>query len=145
MNLTMQDVQAYDYARTIFTAYGRYLERNNIKEDTLDNYEDFMEVYDYDKNEIIQKKEDIDNNRECIDEMLCWIQNHYEDYGEEYQMYLTDKNNNDIFFYKLEELLNILELRFSDLDDSLKDISYIEQYGEYKFKINNKEYHLGEL
>lgn len=142
MNLTMQDVQAYDYARTIFTAYGRYLEKKNIKNDTLDSYDDFMEVYDYDKNEIIEKKEDIDTNRFLIDEILCWIQENYES---GYQMYLTDKNNNDVFFYKLEELLNILELRFSDLDDSLKDISYIEQYKEYKFKINNKEYHLGEL
>lgn len=142
MNLTMQDVQAYDYARTIFTTYGRYLERYNIKDDTLDSYENFMEVYDYDKNEIIEKKEDVDNNRDLIDEIVCWIQENNES---GYQMYLTDKNNNDVFFYKLEELLNILELRFSDLDDSLKDISYIEQYGEYKFKINNKEYHLGEL
>lgn len=142
MNLTMQDVQAYDYARTIFTAYGRYLEKKNIKDDTLDSYDDFMEVYDYDKNEIIEKEEDIDNNRDLIDEIVCWIQENNES---GYQMYLTDKNNNDVFFYNLEELLNILELRFSDLDDSLKDISYIEQYGEYKFKINNKEYHLGEL
>lgn len=138
--LSVKDVQAYEYARTIFTAYGRYLERNKIKDDTLDNYDDFMEVYDYDKNEITQ--EDIDNSRDLIDEMLCWIQENNES---GYQMYLTDKNNNDVFFYNLEELLNILELRFSDLDDSLKDISYIEQYGEYKFKINNKEYHLGEL
>lgn len=142
MNLTMQDVQAYDYARTVFTAYGRYLERNNIKDDTLDSYDDFMEVYDYDKNEIIEKEEDIDNNRDLIDEMLCWIQENNES---GYQMYLTDKNNNDVFFYNLEELLNILELRFSDLDDSLKDISYIDQYKEYKFKINNVEYSLGEL
>lgn len=140
--LTMQDVQAYDYARTIFTTYGRYLERNNIKDDTLDSYDDFMEVYDYDKNEIIEKEEDIDNNRDLIDEMLCWIQENNES---GYQMYLTDKNNNDVFFYNLEELLNILELRFSDLDDSLKDISYIDQYKEYKFKINNVEYSLGEL
>lgn len=140
--LSVKDVQAYEYARTIFTAYGRYLERNKIKDDTLDNYENFMEVYDYDKNEIIEKKEDIDNNRDLIDEIVCWIQENNES---GYQMYLTDKNNNDVFFYNLEELLNILELRFSDLDDSLKDISYIEQYGEYKFKINNKEYHLGEL
>lgn len=142
MNLTMQDVQAYDYARTIFTTYGRYLERYNIKDDTLDSYENFMEVYDYDKNEIIEKKEDIDNNRDLVDEIVCWIQENNES---GYQMYLTDKNNNDVFFYNLEELLNILELRFSDLDDSLKDISYIDQYKEYKFKINNKEYHLGEL
>ena len=142
MNLTMQDVQAYDYARTIFTTYGRYLERYNIKDDTLDSYENFMEVYDYDKNEIIEKKEDIDNNRDLVDEIVCWIQENNES---GYQMYLTDKNNNDVFFYSIEELLNILKLRFSDLDDSLKDISYIEQYGEYKFKINNKEYHLGEL
>lgn len=142
MNLTMQDVQAYDYARTIFTAYGRYLERNKIKEDTLDNYDDFMEVYDYDKNEIIEKKEDINKNKDLIDEIVCWIQENNES---GYQMYLTDKNNNDVFFYNLEELLNILELRFSDLDDSLKDISYINQYKEYKFKIDNKEYHLGEL
>lgn len=138
--LSVKDVQAYEYARTIFTAYGRYLERNKIKDDTLDNYDDFMEVYDYDKNEITQ--EDIDNSRDLIDEMLCWIQENNES---GYQMYLTDKNNNDVFFYNLEELLNILELRFSDLDDSLKDISYIEQYGEYKFKINNVEYSLGEL
>ena len=138
--LSVKDVQAYEYARTIFTAYGRYLERNKIKDDTLDNYDDFMEVYDYDKNEITQ--EDIDNGRDLIDEMLCWIQENNES---GYQMYLTDKNNNDVFFYNLEELLNILELRFSDLDDSLKDISYIEQYGEYKFKINNVEYSLGEL
>lgn len=145
MNLTVQDVQAYDYARTIFTSYGRYLERNNIKEDTLDNYDDFIGVYDYDKNEIIEEKEDIDNSRDLIDEMLCWIQNHYEDYGEEYQMYLTDESNHDIYFYNIDELLDILKLKFSELDDSLKDISYIEQYKEYKFKINNKEYHLGEL
>lgn len=77
--------------------------------------------------------------------MLCWIQNHYEDYGEEYQMYLTDESNHDIYFYNIDELLDILKLKFSELDDSLKDISYIEQYKEYKFKINNKEYHLGEL
>ena len=145
MNLSIQDVQAYDYARIIFTAYGRYLERNNIKEDTLDNYDDFMEVYDYDKNEIIEKEEYIDNNINLIDEMLCWIQNHYEDYGEEYQMYITDENNNDVYFYNLEELLNILKLKFSELDDRIKNISYIEQYKEYKFTINNKEYHLGEL
>lgn len=145
MNLSIKDVQAYDYARTIFTAYGRYLERNNIKEDTLDNYDDFMEVYDYDKNEIIEKEEYIDNNINLIDEMLCWIQNHYEDYGEEYQMYITDENNNDVYFYNLEELLNILKLKFSELDDRIKNISYIEQYKEYKFTINNKEYHLGEL
>lgn len=142
MNLTMQDVQAYDYARTIFTTYGRYLERNKIKDDTLDSYDDFMEVYDYDKNEIIEKEEDINNNRDLIDEIVCWIQENNES---GYQMYLTDENNNDVFFYNLEELLNILKLRFSDLDDSLKDISYIEQYKEYKFKIDNKEYHLGEL
>ena len=143
MNLSIKDVQAYDYARTIFTSYGRYLERNNIKEDTLDNYDDFMEVYDYDKNEISQ--EDIDTNRDMIDEMLCWIQNHDEDYGEEYQMYLTDENNDDVYFYNLEELLNILKLKFSELDDRIKNISYIQQYKEYKFTISNKEYHLGEL
>lgn len=143
MGLSIKDVQAYDYARTIFTSYGRYLERNNIKDDTLDNYDDFMEVYDYDKNEISQ--EDIDTNRDMIDEMLCWIQNHYEDYGEEYQMYITDENNDDIYFYNLDELLNILKLKFSELDDRIKNISYIEQYKEYKFKVDEKEYRLGEL
>lgn len=143
--LSVKDVQAYDYARTIFTAYGRYLERNKIKDDTLDNYDDFMEVYDYDKNEIIEEKEDIQNNRDLIDEMLCWVQENYEDYGEEYQMYLTDKDNNDIYFYNLEELLDILKLKFSELDDRIKNISYIEKYKEYKFKVNDKEYRLGEL
>lgn len=143
--LSVKDVQAYDYARTIFTAYGRYLERNKIKDDTLDNYDDFMEVYDYDKNEIIEEKEYIQNNRDLIDEMLCWIQENYEDYGEEYQMYLTNEDNNDIYFYNLDELLNILKLKFSELDDRIKNISYIEQYKEYKFKVDKKEYRLGAL
>lgn len=145
MNLSVKDAQAYDYARIIFTSYGRYLEKNNIEEDTLDNYDDFMEVYDYDKNEIIEKKEDIDNSRDLIDEMLCWIQNNNEDYGEEYQMYLTDEDNDDIYFYNLEELLNILKLKFSELDDRIKNISYINQYKEYRFKVDDKIYRLGEL
>lgn len=146
MNLSIQDVQAYDYARTIFTTYGRYLERNNIKEDTLDNYDDFMEVYDYDKNEIIDKKDGIDKcedlKENLLDEMLCYIYNNSED---GYQMYITDKNNDDIYFNDIDELLDILNLKFSELENDIEDISYIEQFKEYKFKINNREYHLGEL
>ena len=146
MNLSIKDVQAYDYARTIFTAYGRYLEKNNIEEDTLDNYDDFMEVYDYDKNEIMDKKDGIDKcedlKENLLDEMLCYIYNNSED---GYQMYITDKNNDDIYFNDIDELLDILNLKFSELENDIEDISYIEQFKEYKFKINNREYHLGEL
>lgn len=95
------------------------------------------QLYSCKNNNLIQEE-----NKEYITEILCFVQENNES---GYQMYLSDGNNDDIYFNDLDDLLDILELEFSDLDDRIKNISYIENDKEYRFKANDIEYSLGEL
>ena len=95
------------------------------------------QLYSCKNNSLIQEE-----NKKYITEILCLVQENNES---GYQMYLADGNNDDIYFNNIDELLDILKLKFGDLDDRIKNISYINQYNEYRFIVNNREYHLGEL
>lgn len=99
-----------------------------------------VQAYNYEDAIFIIHRRDLKRNE--IEDMLAYINNTSES---GYQMYLADGNNDDIYFNNIDELLDILKLKFSDLDDRIKDISYINQYNEYRFNVNNREYHLGEL
>ncbi|MBZ9693204.1 hypothetical protein [Clostridium sp. M14] len=124
MELTNQNVQELNKMQLLFINCGRWLERYNLKYNT-DNYCEFLENYDYDKDRII------DNERtKALKNLIKFINSfRYEEWfiqkGEEYIPCEYD----NIF-----EILNVKE---TELKDKLLKCDYInDKFTELEIIVN---------
>ncbi|WP_252225102.1 MULTISPECIES: hypothetical protein [unclassified Clostridium] len=123
--------------QNLWVNFGRWLERHH-KKNTAFAYEDFMEIYDYERE---MTEDEIKEIHKMCDEILCFIKGNEAD---EVLMYV-DFGDREELIDTFEEFLELIGMNFKELKDNLVEARYINETGYTMYIKYNKNGYEKEL